>query len=106
MAILPAAPAFLAALFGGAALVAMGGCEKRVSPGNIEYANKLQDSAQKRSSRWPGINEGMTEKEVESILGQPSKRRMGKPVEVSQPVEMPTVTYVYEQDGQTIELHF
>ncbi len=106
MAISPATPAFFTALLGCIAAIASAGCERRISAGNIDAANKLQESAQQRKPRWNGVNEGMTEKEVESILGQPELRKTGKSVEINQPVEIPTTTYVYRQDGQTIELSF
>jgi hypothetical protein len=106
MAISPAAPALFPALLGCIAVFASAGCERRISAENIDAANKLQDAAQQRKSKWPGVNEGMTEKEVESILGQPELRKAGKSVEINQPVEIPTTTYIYRQDGQTIELSF
>jgi hypothetical protein len=106
MAISPAALALFPALLGCGALLALPGCERRISPENIDSANRLQESAQQRKPKWTGVNEGMTEKEVESILGQPETRRAGKSVEINQPVEIPTVTYVYRQDGQAIELSF
>jgi hypothetical protein len=106
MAHSPTAPSWLAAFAGLAMVAAVTGCEKRLASENIDLANKQQESAQQRKSRWPGISEGMTEKEVESILGQPSNRRTGAPVTINQPVEIPTVTYVYQQDGHTIELSF
>jgi hypothetical protein len=106
MAISSAASTLLPVLLGCVAAALVTGCEKRLSDQNIDQANKLQQSAQQRKSRWPGVSEGMTEKEVESILGEPANRRPGKTVEVNQPVQMATVTYVYEQDGQMIELHF
>jgi hypothetical protein len=106
MATSPAAAALLAALAGCATAAWVTGCEKRISSQNIDQANKLQEAAQQRKSRWPGVSEGMTEKEVESILGQPTVRRPGLPVTINQPVKIDTVTYVYQQDGQTVELSF
>ena len=106
MAISPTVYATLSAFLGCTAAVSLTGCEKRISSENVDVANKLQESAEQRKSRWPGISEGMTEKEVESILGQPTVRRTGEAVTINQPVEIPTVTYVYKQDGQTIELSF
>lgn len=107
MATSSAAPTLLPAFLGGVAAALLTGCDKRISDQNIDQANKLQQSAQQvRKSRWPGVAEGMTEKEVESILGEPALRRPGKTVEVNQPVQMATVTYIYERDGQAIELHF
>src|SRR5688572_7215370 len=106
MATSSAASTLLPAFLGCVAAALLTGCDKRLSDQNIDQANKLQQSAQQRKSRWPGVSEGMTEKEVESILGEPAVRRPGKTVEVNQPVKMDTVTYVYEQDGKAIELYF
>jgi hypothetical protein len=106
MATSSAASTLLPAFLGCVAAALFTACDKRLSDQNIDQANKLQQSAQQRKSRWPGVSEGMTEKEVESILGEPALRRPGKTVEVNQPVQMATVTYVYEQNGQAIELHF
>lgn len=102
----PIAPALIPAFLGCVAAALVTGCEKKIAADNIDHTNKLQESAQQRKSRWPGINEGMTEKEVESVLGQPTQRRTGQPVTINQPIEVQTVTYVYEQDGQSIELSF
>lgn len=106
MALSPTASALRTAFFGCAAAAVVAGCEKQISDESIELANKLQESAQQRKSRWPGISEGMTEKEVESILGQPMERRTGEPVTINQPVELPTVTYIYRQNGEAVELSF
>lgn len=106
MAISPAAPALVTAFLGCAAAAIVSGCERHISSQNIDVANKLQEAAQLRKPKWTGVNEGMTEKEVESILGEPVRRHQGKTVEIMQPVQVPTLTYVYQQDGQTMELSF
>ena len=106
MPLSPAAPALFPVWLGFAAAILTSGCEKRLSDENIDVANKFQESAKQRKRKWTGVNEGMTEKEVESILGQPTVKKEGRPMLINQPVEVPTVTYVYQQDGKTIELSF
>jgi|GEM_PF-3798615 len=106
MAISPAALALFPVLLGCVAVICLPGCEQRISSENIDMANRQQEAAQRKAQKWTGVSEGLTEKEVESILGQPETRRVGKSVQINQPVEIPTVTYVYRQDGQAIELSF
>ena len=51
-------------------------------------------------------NKGLSPKEVESILGQPTRiESTHLPLE-TQKKEVDVVRYFYKQDGETMELHF
>jgi hypothetical protein len=86
-------------------LFASTGCEKRVEPANIEVVNRQQSSAQKRPSAVENVQEGLTMKEVEAVLGTPEAVKIGK---LSLPVQKDFVltTWVYKQDGKDVELSF
>lgn len=73
-------------------------CGPRVADRNIDALNRLYEAAE-RSGKTLSI------KEVESVLGQPS-RAESFPIEMHTTKELPGVRYYYEQNGQTIELHF
>jgi hypothetical protein len=49
---------------------------------------------------------GLSPKEVESILGQPTRIETAKLSLETQKKEVDVVRYYYQQDGETIELHF
>ncbi len=81
------------------------GCERRLSSANIEVANRQQELAATRSTRSPLVKEGLTLKEVESILGQPARMETEKrPILVQKNLEL--TRWYYVQDGKTIELLF
>ena len=86
-------------------LFASAGCEKRVGPANIEVVNRQQSVAQKRLSALENVQEGLTMKEVEAVLGTPSAVKTGK---LSVPVQKEFVltTWTYRQDGKEVELSF
>ena len=79
-------------------LVALAACGPRVTNQNIEALNQQFEAAEKSGK-------SMSLKEVESIMGTP-KRIESFPIEMRTVKEMPGVRYYYEQDGQTLELHF
>jgi hypothetical protein len=87
------------------ALVASTGCEKRVEGANIDVVNRQQKVAQKRPSAVENVQEGLTMKEVEAVLGAPAGVKTGK---LTLPVQKDFVltTWVYRQDGQDVELSF
>ena len=67
----------------------LGGCERKISDANLKV-----------------IRPDMTTKEVESILGAPTRIET-KPDLVSREVKtLPVTRYVYEQNGKKIELTF
>jgi hypothetical protein len=81
------------------------GCERRLSSANIEVANRQQEIAATRTTRSAQVKEGLTLKEVESILGQPARAETEKrPILVQKNLEL--TRWFYEQDGKTIELLF
>ena len=49
---------------------------------------------------------GLSPKEVESILGQPTRQERTKLPLETQKKEVDVVRYYYDQDGETIALHF
>jgi hypothetical protein len=86
-------------------MLALTACEKRLTPANIDAANRFQESASKRTGRAAQVEEGLSHKEVESILGQPARVEMEKrPILVQKNLEV--TRWYYEQDGKTIELLF
>ena len=74
------------------------GCDKRIAPANIETVNRMQAAAE-RNQR------GLTPKEVESVLGQPTKVEK---FTLARPAvkEFAGERMVYVQDGTEIILHF
>ena len=65
---------------------------------NIDALNHLYDAAER-------TGKSLSIKEVESVLGQP-KNVESFPIEMQTTKELPGVRYYYDQDGQTLELHF
>jgi hypothetical protein len=86
-------------------LFASTGCEKRVEGANIDVVNRQQTAAQKRPSTVENVQEGLTMKEVEAVLGTPDGVKVGK---LSLPVQKDFVltTWTYVQDGKEIEVSF
>ena len=86
-------------------LIASTGCEKRVESTNIDVVNRQQTSAQKRPSTVENVQEGLTMKEVEAVLGSPDGVKVGK---LSLPVQkdFSLTTWIYRQEGKEIELSF
>jgi hypothetical protein len=83
----------------------MTGCERRITSANIEVANRQQEIAAKRGVRSAQVKEGLSLKEVESILGQPVRVETEKrPILVQKNLEV--THWYYDQDGRTIELLF
>ncbi|GEM_PF-736953 len=80
------------------------GCEKHISQANIDAVNSAFDRAENTSRGV--IEKTVSPKEVESILGAPSKVETFKmELETHKPVVEGT-RYIYEQNGQKIVLHF
>lgn len=86
-----------------AAALLLSACGPRITNANIDALNRefaKSEQGEQKSTREAGVSP----KEVESILGPP-KRIEVKTVE--RPIkEVKLVRYYYEQDGQTVELHF
>ena len=75
-------------------LLGLNGCGPRVSDRNIDALNAQIDAGRTLSV-----------KEVESILGQPSRQEL-RQVERQVTREVPFLRYFYTEGGQTVELQF
>ena len=73
-------------------------CEPQIANRNLEAINRLYEAAEKNGK-------SVSIKEVESVLGHPLKSE-AFPIEMKTTKELPVVRYYYQQDGQTVELHF
>ena len=86
-------------------MLVLTGCERRISSANIEVANRQQEIAATRTSHSAQVQEGLSLKEVESILGQPARvEKEKRPILVQKNLEV--TRWYYQQDGKTIELLF
>ena len=65
------------------------GCGKRITDVNLNQ-----------------VKTDMSTKEVESILGPPTRTKSHEMTLQTQMKTLPATTYYYEQDGQTVELRF
>jgi hypothetical protein len=88
----------LASAFSFSFAFGLAGCGPRLENRNIDALNRLYENAE-RSGKT------LTIKEVESVLGQPT-RVESFPIEMQTTKELPGVRYYYKQDGQLVELHF
>lgn len=79
---------FLFLVFGFAA------CGPRVTNRNIDALNAQLDAGR-----------ALSVKEVEAILGQPTRHKTSQ-IEQQTTRELPVVRYYYEENGETVELHF
>jgi hypothetical protein len=86
-------------------LFASTGCEKRVDSANVDVVNRQQVAAQKRVKTVESVDEGLTMKEVEAVLGTPTEEKKGK-VTVPVQKEFVLTTWIYRQDGKEVELSF
>lgn len=89
------------------ALLAFTGCEKRVENANIDVVNRQQEAAQKRPREVENVDEGLTMKEVQAVLGSPDKVHESKEKIVREVRKVFAVTtWVYRQKGEEVELSF
>ncbi len=80
-------------------------CGPRFTNANIDAINK--EYARTKELNEKGNKEvGISPKEVESILGPPRFVESRKVPLETQKKELDLVRYTYEQDGQTLVLHF
>lgn len=77
---------------------ALAACGPKVTNQNIEALNHQFEQVEQTGKT-------MSLKEVESIMGPPT-RIESFPIEMRTVKELPGVRYYYEQDGQTVVLHF
>jgi hypothetical protein len=85
-------------LFSSLAFV-IAACGPRITNDNLDIVEKERTTREQ-------ISKGISPKEVESILGQPTKSEVTKLALETQKKEVEVVRYYYEQDGDQIELHF
>lgn len=87
-----------AIVFSLSLVLGLAACGPKVENRNIDAVNKLYIKAQEKGK-------DVTLKEVEAILGQPT-RIENFPMERSRIEELPGVRYYYKQGNDTIVLHF
>ena len=75
------------------------GCGPRITNANLEVVEK------ERLNR-EGTIRGISPKEVESILGQPTRSETTKLALETQKKEVDVIRYYYQQDGEEVALHF
>ena len=81
------------------------GCSKHISNANIDAVNAAFDRGE-NSPRTDLAERGVSTKEVESILGAPTKVESFKmELQTHKPVVEGT-RYIYEQNGEKVVLHF
>lgn len=80
-------------------LALLPGCGPRITDANIGVVNRQREALEK-------VGKGISPKEVESILGQPANIETTKLPLETQKKEVDVVRYYYEQDGETVVLHF
>jgi hypothetical protein len=74
-------------------------CGPRITNDNLEIVEKERTSREQ-------LAKGISPKEVESILGQPTRSESTKLALETQKKEVEVVRFYYEQDGEQLELHF
>ncbi len=73
----------------GLSLLAFSACGKRITDANLKE-----------------VKPDMSTKEVESILGQPSRSQSHELPLQTQPKTLNATVYTYEQEGKTVDLFF
>jgi hypothetical protein len=74
-------------------------CGPRITNANLEVVEQQRLELEK-------LGKGISPKEVESILGQPTRSESGRLPLETQKKEVEVARYFYEQDGETLVLHF
>ena len=72
-----------------ACCIAMPGCQRKLSDENLKC-----------------VKMDMSPKEVESILGQPTRQETREMPLQADAKTLPVQRYIYEQDGKTVVIHF
>lgn len=75
-------------------------CRPQITNANIDALNTRSEKADQSGRK------GLTPKEVEAILGQPDSVEFTSIELETQKKQIPLTRYRYDQDGQSIELHF
>ena len=78
---------------------ALSACGPRITNQNVAVVNQQRAALEK-------VGKGLSPKEVESILGQPSRIEAFKIPLETQRLTLDGVRYFYVQNGETLELHF
>jgi hypothetical protein len=71
------------------ACLALPGCTRKLSNANLDC-----------------VKDDMSPKEVESILGEPTRRETREMPLQTEVKTLPVLRYVYEQNGKTVTVHF
>jgi hypothetical protein len=79
--------------------LAFAGCGPRITNQNLEVVEGQRTNLET-------LGKGISPKEVESILGQPTHSETTKLALETQKKEVDVVRYYYRQDGEEIALHF
>lgn len=87
------------------ASLALAACGPRFTNANIEVINKELEKAD-QITKSGGRDPGVSPKEVESVLGPPKRVETTKLPLETQKKEVEVTRFYYDQDGQTLELHF
>ena len=75
-------------------------CKPQITNANIDALNTRSERADYSGRK------GLSPKEVEAILGQPDSIEFTSIELETQKKQIPLTRYRYQQDGQSIELHF
>ena len=80
-------------------LFVIAACGPRITNDNLEVVEKERTTREQ-------LGKGISPKEVESILGQPTRSETTKLPLETQKKEVDVVRYYYVQDGDEVALHF
>mgnify|MGYP006277851957 FL=1 len=75
-------------------------CKPEIKESNIEAVNSRHEAAQSSARSH------LSPKEVESILGQPTRIERTELELETQKKQIPVTRYYYDQDGKSLEVHF
>lgn len=79
--------------------LALGACGPRITNQNLAVVEKQRETLEE-------AGKGISPKEVESILGQPTRSETTKLALETQKKEVDVVRFYYQQDGEEVALHF
>lgn len=79
--------------------LALAACGPRLTNDNLRVVDEQRMKLEQ-------TGKGLSPKEVESILGQPTSSETARLPLETQKKEVQVVRYIYKQDGDTVELHF
>ena len=82
-----------------ASSLALCSCGPRITDENLRVVDEQRVKLEE-------LGKGLSPKEVESILGQPTRSETRRLPLETQKKEVDVVRYYYDQDGKSVELHF